>query len=303
MATRSAGAAVHFIDPIALQRIRSLELVAHTVVDGFITGLHRSPYLGFSTDFAEHRPYMPGDDIRHIDWRLYARTDRYYLKLFEAETNANFAVLLDVSGSMQFGTKGITKIEYGKILAASLAYFSSRQRDRIGLFTFRDQVVDYVPPSAKHLDTVLHTIQDVQPKGSGLLQPPLERAANLLKRSGIAVLISDLYEDPDTVMGAVNQLRFSGQDVIVFHLLDPAELTFDYDDPSSFEDLESGERLPIVPEKHRQRYHGLIEDHVAALSDGFARNRVDYVLVDISQPLDRVLFDYLLARHRKLQTR
>ncbi len=302
MATRSAGTAVRFIDPIALQRIRSLELVARTVVDGFITGLHRSPYLGFSTDFAEHRPYQPGDDIRRIDWRLYGRTDRYYLKLFEAETNSNFAVLLDVSGSMGFGSKDITKIEYAKLLAASLAYFSSRQRDRVGLFTFRDTVVDYVPPSAKHLDTVLHTIARATCTGSGQLQPPLERAANLLKRSGIVVLLSDLYESPDDVIGAVNQLRFSGQDVIVFHLLDPAELEFTYDAPSSFEDLETGERLPIVPEKHRLRYHGLIEDHVSALTDRFARNRIDYVLVNVAEPLDRVLFDFLLARHRGLQT-
>jgi len=303
MATRSAGAAVHFIDPVALQRIRSLELVARTVVDGFITGLHRSPYLGFSTDFAEHRPYMPGDDIRRIDWRLYARSDRYYLKLFEAETNSNFAVLLDVSGSMAFGSGGVSKIDYGKLLGASLTYFSSRQRDRVGLITFRDSVVDYVPPSAKHLDTVLHTLERATCTGSGQLQPPLERAANLFKRSGIVVLISDFYEDPDDVIHAVNQLRFSGQDVIVFHLLDPAELKFSYDAPSSFEDLESGERLPIVPEKHRLRYHGLIEDHVAALSDRFARNRIDYVLVDTGEPLDRVLFDFLLARHRGLQTR
>ncbi len=302
MATRSAGTAVRFIDPIALQRIRSLELVARTVVDGFITGLHRSPYLGFSTDFAEHRPYQPGDDIRRIDWRLYGRTDRYYLKLFEAETNANFAVLLDVSGSMGFGSKDISKIDYARLLAASLTYFSSRQRDRVGLFTFRDQVVDYVPPSAKHLDTVLHTIARVECTGPGQLQPPLERAANLLKRSGIVVLLSDLYEDPDEVIGAVNQLRFSGQDVIVFHLLDPAELEFTYDAPSSFEDLETGERLPIVPEKHRLRYHGLIADHVTALTDRFARNRIDYVLVNIGEPLDRVLFDFLLARHRGLQT-
>ena len=303
MATRSAGAAVRFIDPIALQRIRSLELVAKTVVDGFITGLHRSPYLGFSTDFAEHRPYMPGDDIRRIDWRLYARSDRYYLKLFEAETNANFAVLLDVSGSMGFGSKGISKIDYGKLLAASLTYFSSRQRDRVGLITFRDAIVDYVPTSAKHLDTVLHTIERATCSGSGELRTPLGRAANLFKRSGITVLISDFYEDPDEVIAAVNQLRFSGQDVIVFHILDPAEIEFSYDAPTSFEDLESGEKLPIVPEKHRLKYHGLIEDHVTALKDRFARNRIDYVLVNTAEPLDRVLFDYLLARHRGLQVR
>lgn len=305
MAKPPAGAnsALRFIDPTALQRIGSLELVARTVVDGFITGLHRSPYLGFSVDFAEHRPYMPGDDIRRIDWRLYARTDRFHLKLYEAETNANFMAIVDTSASMAFGEKGVRKIDYGRMLAASLAYFSSGQRDRVGLITFDEDLRDYVPPSAKHLDTVLHTLAAAEPKGSGALGRPLKKAAELLKRSGIVVIVSDLYESPDSVLAAVNQLRFSGQDVVVFHTLDPAELEFQYPAPAPFEDLETGERIPIIPERLRERYLGLVSDHVKELAERFAANRIDYVVVNTGEPLDRALFEYLLARHRRIKSR
>ncbi len=294
---------MRFIDPTALQRIGSLELVARTVVDGFITGLHRSPYLGFSVDFAEHRPYMAGDDIRRIDWRLYARTDRFHLKLYEAETNSNFMVLVDTSASMDFGAQGLRKIDYARMLAASLTYFSSGQRDRVGLITFDEELREYVPPSAKHLDTVLHKLAAAEPRGVGDLHVPLRRAAELLKRAGIVVVISDLYEPPDQVIAAVNQLRFSGQDVVVFHTLDPAELEFQYPSPAPFEDLETGERIPIIPERLRERYQGLVSDHVKELAERFASNRIDYVVANTGEPLDRTLFEYLLARHRRIKSR
>jgi uncharacterized protein (DUF58 family) len=158
-----------FLDPKVLARIDDLELVARFVVEGFISGLHRSPHLGFSTDFAEHRQYMPGDDIRHMDWRLYARTDRFYIKEYEADTNANFLAILDVSGSMGYGTGGLTKLEYAKYLAACLAYFSHRQRDRVGFVSVDTDIVDFVPPSAKHLNQVLHAIDRAVPRGRGAL--------------------------------------------------------------------------------------------------------------------------------------
>jgi uncharacterized protein (DUF58 family) len=298
-----ANSAMRFIDPAALQRIGSLELVARTVVDGFMTGLHRSPYLGFSVDFAEHRQYMPGDDIRRIDWRLYARTDRFHLKLYEAETNANFMVLVDTSASMDFSANGVRKIDYARMLAASLTYFSSGQRDRVGLITFDDDLRDYVPPSAKHLDVVLHTLAAAEPRGVGDLHAPFKKAAELLKRSGIVVIVSDLYEPPEQILAAVNQLRFSGQDVVVFHTLDPAELEFQYPTPAPFEDLETGERIPIIPERLRERYQGLVSDHVKELAERFAANRIDYVVANTGEPLDRVLFEYLLARHRRIKSR
>lgn len=287
-----------FIDPRVLTRIDNLELVAKHVVDGFINGLHRSPYLGLSLDFAEHRQYMPGDDIRRVDWRVFARTDRYYVKEFEAETNANFCVLLDVSKSMGWGSGDITKLDYAKYLAAALTYFSHGQRDRVGLVTFNQDVVEYVPPAAKHMDLVLHALDRAQAAGQGGLAAPLRKAADVLARRGIIVLISDFYEDPQAAVDAVTALRYRGHDVIVFHVLDKAEIEFPFDEAASFEDLETGERIPVVPETQRARYRELIADHVGKLARGFADHRIDYALFDTSTPLDYALFSYLADRER-----
>ena len=263
--------------------------------------VHRT--WGFRSTSPNIAPTNPGDDIRRIDWRLYARTDRFHLKLYEAETNANFMAVVDASASMDFAGEGLRKIDYARILAASLAYFSAGQRDRVGIVTFADELKDYVPPSAKHLDTILHTLDRMTLGGSGTLAMPLRRVSELLKRSGIAVVISDLYEGPDEVIAAMNQLRFSGQDVIVFHVLDPSEIDFEYGAPAPFEDLETGERIPIVPEKLRERYRELMSGHIADLSERFTRNGIDYVVANTGEPLDRVLFEYLLSRHRASKTR
>ena len=212
------------------------------MVDGFISGLHRAPFLGLSVDFAEHRQYMPGDDIRRIDWRLYARSDRFYLKHYEADSNANFMVILDTSRSMSFRQDGISKLDYGRYLAACLSYFSRQQRDRVGLVTIAGEIVDYVPPAAGHLDIVLHTIDRIEAGGSGTLAEPLYQLTGRLRRRGIMVVISDLYEEPDAVVDAVKDLRYAGQDVIVFHLLDPAELDFPFEKPASFQDLETSDQ-------------------------------------------------------------
>ncbi|MFN8667720.1 MAG: DUF58 domain-containing protein [Gemmatimonadaceae bacterium] len=289
---------VRFIDPAALARIGNLELVARWVVEGFISGLHRSPHLGFSTDFAEHRPYAPGDDIRHIDWRVYARTERYYLKEFEAETNTNFMVLLDVSASMGYGSAGITKLDYARFLAASLTYFSHRQRDRVGLATFGDDLVEYVPPSAKHLPQVLFALDRAQARGRGGLARPLAKIAESQRRRGFMLLLSDLYEEPDRVISALGPLRDAGHDVIVMHLLDPRERTFDFSEASTFEDVESGVRLPVVPSRLRAEYQRLVSEHVATLQRRLGEHRIDAMFVDISQPLDALLFEYLVRRER-----
>ncbi|MEX0907837.1 MAG: DUF58 domain-containing protein [Gemmatimonadota bacterium] len=294
-----------FIDPHTLARIDNLELLARTVVDGFINGLHRAPYLGTSLDFAEHRAYYPGDDIRRIDWRLYARTDRFYLKEYEADTNSNVVVLLDTSRSMAYGGAGIPKLDYAKFLAASLLYFSSKQRDRIGLLTFDSGIVAYVPPSAKHLDVALHTIDRARPERQGSLESALLRATELLRRRGLAVIISDLYEEPARVQKAAGMLRHRGHDVIVFHLLDRTEIELDgssrgmrFDEATSFEDLETGERMPVVTEAVRTRYREMVQDHITALRKLLTKVRVDYALFDTSQPLDHALFAYLAARER-----
>ena len=284
------------MDPATLSRIGNLELVARWVVEGFISGLHRSPHLGFSTDFAEHRPYAPGDDIRHVDWRLYARTERTYLKTYEADTNTNFTVLLDVSASMGYGHGGITKLAYAKMMAATLAWFSRRQRDRVGIVTFTDDVREIVPPAAKHLPNVLHVLERATAGGAGSLGKPIAKVAQSQARRGFFVLLSDLYEPAADVVRALGPLTGAGHDVIVLQLLDAAERTFPFDDATTFKDLESGVRLPVTPAKVKARYVAAIDAHVKTMRARLGEHRVDYALVETSQPLDKVLFDYLLRR-------
>lgn len=300
---RSSARSARFLDPKVLARIGNLELLARTVVDGFLTGLHRSPYLGFSTDFAEHRPYMPGDDIRRIDWRLFARTDRHYIKLFEAETNANFVVLLDTSRSMSYGSHEVSKLDYARYLAACLGYLSNRQRDRVGLVTFDHEIVDYLPPSMRPIDTMLHMLDRMEAGRPGALAAPLLRATELLGRKGIVLLVSDFYEEPDDVIAAVAPLRARGHDVIVVQVLDPMELEFSFEDASGFEDLETGEQIPVVPERLRSEYRRLMDEHLETLAGRFSANGIDYLRLDTSQPLDDALFRYLLVRERMRSTR
>ena len=302
----SAGTVVpgaRFVDPKVLARIGNLELVARSVVDGFINGLHRSPYFGASVDFAEHRGYVPGDDIRRVDWRLYARTDRYYIKEYEADSNSNYAVLLDMSKSMGFGSEGVTKLDYARMLAGCLTYLVHRQRDRVGLVAFDNDIVEFVPPSAKHMDVALHVLDRLKPANPGALRVPMNKIAEHFGRRGLLVLISDLYEEPDAIMEAIGPLRFRGHDMIVFHLLDRAELDFEYADPSAFEDLESGEQIPVVPEALGSQYRELVQAHISALTERFSANRIDYTLVNTSSPLDHALFSYLSARERLTRTR
>jgi uncharacterized protein (DUF58 family) len=267
-------------------------------VEGFINGLHRAPYFGASIDFAEHRGYVAGDDIRRVDWRLYARTDRYYVKQYEADTNTNVNILFDVSRSMGFGSRQVSKLEYASYVAACLAYLAHRQRDRVGIITFDSELVTHVPPSAKHFNVVLHTLDRAKAERPGNLARPLNLMAEHFKRRGLLILLSDFYEEPDAVLDAVKPLRFLGNDLIVFHVLDPAELDFGYEDASSFEDLESGEQIPVVPESLRAEYRKMIQDHVAALTTKFSEHRIDYTML-----LDRALFSYLSSRERLLRVR
>jgi uncharacterized protein (DUF58 family) len=292
-----------FVDPKVLARIGNLELLAKTVVDGFINGLHRSPYFGASVDFAEHRGYVPGDDIRRVDWKLYARTDRYYLKEYEADTNANFSTLLDISKSMGFGSRGITKLDYAKYLSACLTYFAQKQRDRVGCVTFDSDIVTHIPASAKHLNRVLYTLDQAQTQRPGSLKVPMQKMAEHFGRRGILLIISDLYEDPDVIMDAVKPLRYRGNDLIVFHVLDPAEIDFDFDEPSSFQDLETGEQIPVVPDALAKPYRALVQAHIDALSSRFSQNRVDYALLNTAAPLDYALFKYLSSRQRLSRVR
>ncbi|HXC26180.1 MAG TPA: DUF58 domain-containing protein [Gemmatimonadaceae bacterium] len=293
--------ATTFLDPATLARISDLELLARTVVDGFINGLHRTPHLGVSLDFAEHRLYMPGDDTRRIDWRLYARTDRFYLKEFEADTVMNFSILLDVSSSMRYGSGAITKFDYARFLAACLAYFAHGQRDRVGLVTFDADIVEVVPPSTKHLPALLHAIARAKAVRPGNLHAPLSKLAEHFRRRSMVLLISDLYAKPDDVVDAVRHIRQNGNDVMVVHILDPAELDFPFDEAAPFEDLETGDKLSVVPSYLRDQYKTLVQTHIAELEARLGSQGVDYSMFNTSQPLDYALFDFLSKRQQRIR--
>ncbi|MBM4193736.1 MAG: DUF58 domain-containing protein [Gemmatimonadetes bacterium] len=323
MTTSARATGTEFLDPAILTRIGNLEFIAKAVVEGFINGLHRSPHLGSSTDFAEHRQYMPGDDIRRIDWRVFARSDRFYVKEFEADTNANFLAIVDVSPSMRYkgSTAPISKLEYACFLAAALAYFSSGQRDRVGLATFDHDITDYIPPSAKHLRQVLHALDrafragavhspdEASVAASGFTEPkspnPAARASMLpamkklsesVRRRSIVLMISDLYEDPKAVFDSLDHLRGRGNDLICFHLLDRDEMDFPFAESGRFVDIETGEVLPLIPEFLRKQYRALIESHTGELARLARERRIDYARFDTSRPLSDALYAYLGAR-------
>ncbi len=307
--------AARFLDPVALARIANLHLVARVVVQGFISGLHRSTFLGRSVDFAEHRPYMPGDDIRRLDWRLFARSDRFHVKEFEADTNANLVVAVDVSGSMDFRHRGIRKLDYARFLAGCLAAFSRSQRDRVGLVTFDDELREFVPPSAKHLDTVLRTLAAAEPgpvrdEGAGTLGGILGRMGAVLTRRGLVAVVSDFYEPADEILAAFDRLRAAGHDVMAFHVLDPAERDLDLDGLPDFDDggsrirdLETGAVLEVQPGRIRDSYRDLLDAHIAELRAGLGRRGADHVLADTATPLDFALFRYLTEREGRSRGR
>lgn len=286
-----------------LARISDLALLARTVVDGFMHGQHRSMRKGSSLDFAEHRSYQPGDDLRRIDWRVYGRTDRFYIKEYDADTNASVVFALDQSGSMDFGSGAVTKFEYARFLTASLAWLSQGQGDRVGLATFTGELVDVVPPSVRHLQLMLHTLARAKASGGSQLVNAIEKVGVLTMRTGITVLISDCYEQPDALGRAIDSLRMRKHDVIVFHLVDPAELELPGDLPATFEDAESGALLPLKPSDLRSKYQALLTAHHAALQQRITSSGADYVRLNTSEPLDRALHAYLDARLSRSRVR
>jgi uncharacterized protein (DUF58 family) len=291
---------MRFIDPQALTRISSLELIARTIVEGFISGLHRSPHLGFSVNFAEYRAYRPGDDIRKIDWKVYGRTDRFFVKEFEGETNTSIHLILDCSRSMAYGSQGIQKIEYGQFLAASLGYFAFQQRDAVGFVSYDEDIIDYIPArgSIGHLNSVLHAIERAQPGEKTDFSKPLVRVAERLRRRGIVIVISDLYDEPDKVMNGLRHLAFRGNDVIVFQILDPAEIRFDFTSAAQFVDMETRAEMHVIPDYVRREYRKLLRNQISENEKACRKDRMDYSLIDTSLPLDSALFDYLVRREQ-----
>lgn len=291
-----------FLDPAVLARLGTLELKARTIVEGLLTGLHRSPFKGFSVEFAEYRQYMPGDDLSTIDWKVYARSDRHYIKKFEAETNLDCHLMLDVSGSMGYGRRGITKFEYGQYLAASLAYLMNRQRDAAGLTAFDDRIVSMLPASARpgHLHALLVTLDRLRLGSTTNVSKPLHQLADSLSKRGMVVLMSDLLDDPERVIRGLRHFRFRGTEVVVFHLLDPDEIDFPFERATRFEDLETGEEVLAVPalvsEHYRHEFSSLLQRYKRELG----ASGIDYHLVRTDQPLELSLMAYLSTRGRAL---
>ena len=303
----AAGAvAQRFLDPKILSRIANLQLIAKTVVTGFLMGLHRSPQTGVSIEFAEYRPYTPGDDPRAIDWNVYARTDRHYLKKYRGETNTEIYLVVDASASMGYRSHnghpaGLSKFEYGCFLAASLAHFAINQRDLAGLVLFDTEIRESIPARSRRgqLLRILHALDKARPGRGTDLAGALHQVRQFLHRRCIVVLISDFYETPDKLMGAIRELQFGGNDLIVFHLLDPAELEFSLETPALVEDAESGETMEVVPQAVAAQYRRLVQEHITALGQQCRSSHIDYQLLDTGRPLDYALFTYLSARQRR----
>ncbi|MGA3262097.1 MAG: DUF58 domain-containing protein [Bryobacteraceae bacterium] len=292
-----------FLDPATLNSISGLDLIAKTVVDGFVAGLHRSPDFGFSQEFAEYRAYAQGDDLRHVDWNVFARTGRCYLKRYRGETNTRLLVLLDTSASMGYGSHAVNKLDYARFLAASLCYLANVQRDAAGLIVFDEDVTNYVAPSTRQgqLFRLLHAIEQAHTGTRTDFTKPFVHFQNFLHRRGMVVVISDFYEDPAVIVKTVEPLRFRGNEVILFHLLDPQEIAPKFREPVLLVDMEnSGSAMEVSPEYARHEYRTKIDAHIEALRSQARGAGMDYFLVDTSRPLDEGLREYLSVRRGML---
>lgn len=289
-----------FLQPAVVSKLTNLDLIARLVVEGFITGLHRSPYHGFSVEFAEHRPYMPGDDIRHIDWKVYAKTNRYYLKEFEEETNLKAYLLLDASASMGYGSGAVTKLQYATWLAAALAYLMIHQRDAVGLVTFDEKIRRYLPPRSivSYLTLLLQEMQNTASSAATDVAQTLHQMAERIHRRGLVMLFSDLLDEPQKIISGLKHFRHNNHEVIVFHLLDPLERSFNFRQDALFIDLESGEKMTTQPWHIRGDYRRLMAEHIETLRRQCRENRIDYLLIDTAQPFDTALLEYLGKRKR-----
>ena len=288
-----------FLDPEVLAGISSLDLLAKTVVDGFVAGLHRSPDFGFSQEFAEYRAYTPGDDLRHVDWNLFARTERCYLKRYRGETNSQLTILLDASNSMQFTSGPPIKMDYARFIAAALFYLAIRsQRDAAGLIVFDDEVREYIRPSTRpgQLARLFAGLEQASPRARTDFAKPFRHFQSSLHRRGIAIVISDFYEDPEVIVRNIAPLRFHGNEVILFHILDPQEIRPVMTGPVILVDLETEQKLEVIPEYARTSYRAKIDTHIEQLRSRTRAAGMDYQLLVTSQPLDLALREYLTLR-------
>ncbi len=302
-AIRNPQSAIHarFLAPEILARITSLELLARTVVEGFISGLHRSPFTGFSTEFAEYRQYMPGDDLRYLDWKLLGRTDRYYIKKYRADTNSQCHILIDASASMRYTTGEVSKLQYAQFLGSSLAYLANKPQDAVGLIAFDREVRTHVPAHSRsgHMQTIFGRMGQLEPGNETNLSVMLHQAAERITRRGFIIVISDFYDEPDAIIEALQHLRFKGNDVIVFQVLDKNELDFEFTEPVLLEDAETEEQLHVLPDVLGDGYRTTIRQHIEAVRNGCARNKIDYELLTTDKSLDKALFSFLAKRAKQ----
>lgn len=291
-----------YLDPAILAGISGLDLVAKTVVNGFIAGLHRSPDFGFSQEFAEYRAYNEGDDLRNVDWNVFARTERCYLKRYKGETNTRVTLLIDASASMGYGSGRVNKLEYARFLAASLFYMAHQQRDAAGLIVFDDEVRDHMAPTSRHgqLMRLLHALERIELGVRTDFEKPFLHFQQFLSRPGIVVVISDFYQDPAIVVKTIEPLRYRGNELILFHVLDPAEIAPNFRRPMLLVDMESEAAMDVTPEYAQTEYRAKIDSHIQDLKTRAARAGMEYFLLDTSRPLDQALREFLVVREGRM---
>jgi uncharacterized protein (DUF58 family) len=290
-----------YLQPDVVAQLTTMELRARLVVEGFITGLHRSPYHGFSVEFTEHRQYMPGDEIKHIDWKAFAKTDRYYIKQFEEETNLKSYILLDASASMKYASKGqLSKIQYASYVAASLAYLMVEQRDAVGLTLYDETVRTTIPPRAtqSNLRQLLKELENVVPSNKTGIAASLHQVAEQIKRRGLVIVLSDFFDDPANVITAFKHFRHKGNEVIVMQVLDPMERSFAFGTDAIFRDIESQEELMTQPWHIQKAYQESMRQFLENYKRECRENAIDYLLLDTSTPFDKALMEYLTKRRR-----
>ena len=291
-----------YLDPAIVARLGTIDLKARTIVEGFLTGLHRSPYKGFSVEFAEYRQYLPGDDLATLDWKVFARSDKHFVKKYEEETNLTCHMLIDVSRSMGYASGEVTKLQYASFLAGALAYLMHRQRDACGLIAFDEGISALVPASARagQLRAVLLALERLQLGVGTNVAKPLNDLAAAVRKRGMVVLISDLLDDPQRVLDGLKHFRYRGTEVIVFQVLDPYELKFPFEHAARFRDMETAEEVMAVPGAVRADYLERMEGLIALYRRELQLSGIDYCLLDTSQPLELGLMSYLMTRRRVL---
>jgi uncharacterized protein (DUF58 family) len=294
------GNSKKYLNPAILSKIDNMALRAKLVVEGYLVGKHKSPYHGFSVEFAEHRTYGQGDEIKHIDWKLYGKTDRYYVKRFEEETNLRSYILLDTSKSMSYKSKNITKLKYGESLTAGLTHLMINQKDAVGLILFDDSIRKYIPPktSKSHKNIIFNSLSKCRAGKNTNIQLILDSMAERIKKSGLVILISDLLDDPINVMKGLNHFRHNKQEVIVFHLIDKQEFNFTFNERTRFTDMETGETITTDPWHIQSSYQDKIKLFINKYKKECGEQKIDYVPVFTDQGFELALSEYIRKRHK-----